>query len=157
MSEWLQIASFFGVVVALLLTTLQLRLVSRQSQALTRSMQYGDYRTLVGRLNEFRTVHLRQDPKLLAWVLSTRGFAGTRSADLNNRRIYMIGKVDIFEGCYLSRKNGLMPDDVWLTWQRIMRADVKIKEFQEVWPIARVYYDLEFGRFMDEMMRAECP
>ncbi|MER6576155.1 hypothetical protein [Nonomuraea sp. NPDC001023] len=79
LSDWLQIASFSGVVVALVLTTLQLRLVSRQSQALTRSMQYGDYRTLVGRLNEFRTVHLRQDPKLLAWALSTRGFPGTKS------------------------------------------------------------------------------
>ncbi|MFI7424106.1 hypothetical protein [Nonomuraea sp. NPDC049684] len=51
----------------------------------------GEYRSLVGRLNAFGTVHLR-------------------------------------------------------------RADVKTKE-----PIARAYYDLEFGRFMDEFTPAERP
>lgn len=119
-------------------------------------MQYGGFRALAGRLSEFRTAHLRQDPELLAWVLSTRGFTGTASAAINNRRLYMIGKVDIFEGCYLSHMNGLMSDNAWLTWQRVIQADVQIKEFQEIWPIVRAYYDIEFGEFIDGVMGAEC-
>lgn len=147
-SDWIQTVAAALVFLALILNALQLRQVARQSMALRQSLEQGAYGSLVGTHLESRTTHFLNDPELLAWYLSTRGYKSTSSEE-NKRRLYVLVKLESHEDSFLSHASGLLADEVWAAWRTVMVHDFVIDEYQEVWPVAKNFFATSFAMFVD--------
>lgn len=154
-SDWIQTVAAALVFLALILNVLQLRHVANQSAALRRSLEQAAYGSLVDKHVESRTAYFLNDPELLAWHLSTRGYKST-SAERNKRRLYVLVKLEAHENNFLSYVAGLLNDEVWAAWRTVMEHDFAIDEYQEVWPVAKKFYAASFATFVDnEIFRAK--
>ncbi len=147
-SDLIQTVAVVLVFLALILNVLQLRQVARQSTALRRSLEQGAYGSLVGTHLGSRTTYFLNDPELLAWHLSTRGYKST-SFEENKRRLYVLVKLEAHENNFLSYTTGLLADEVWAAWQTVMQHDFAIDEYRDIWPVAKKFYATSFGVFVE--------
>ncbi|GAA4572216.1 hypothetical protein [Planotetraspora kaengkrachanensis] len=148
LADWLQIVSVPLVVVALVLNGLQAREVGRQSKALGLSLDQGAYQSLVKSHTDFRFTFFYDDPEMLAWHLTTRGYPCTSEAE-NKRRLYVLIKIEVHEENYVKHLRGLLDSDVWDAWLNVIRADFAIPVFLEMWPPSRRYFAPAFAAFID--------
>ena len=156
--DLLQLISLIAVVVTLLVTLAQTRQVARQTRELsyqTKSLQgsleQSIYQSVNSAHDEYRTMLMKDDRRMLSWYLSTRGYA-TSGHQANKRTLYVIIKLETHEGLYLSYADGILRQSVWEAWEEVLKADLKIPHFRSTWPAAKRFYAKPFADFVDELM-----
>ncbi len=156
--DLLQLISLIAVVITLLVTLMQTRQVARQTRELsyqTKSLQgsleQSIYQSVNSAHDEYRTMLMKDDRRMLSWYLSTRGYAISNHQE-NRRTLYVIIKPETHEGIYLSYMDGLLRQNVWEAWQEVLKADLKIPHFRSTWPAAKRFYAKLFTDFVDELM-----
>jgi len=149
LAAWIQAVSLIFVSAALLLGALQLKEVSKQSKALRESLNQAAYGSMIETATDAWSGYFRDDPELLEWHLSSRGYKTTSPAE-NKRRLYAIVKFEEHEANFIAHQQGLIREDVWSAWYNVMEADFDIVEFREVWPVAKKFYAIEYTRFVDD-------
>jgi len=147
-TDWIQAVSAVLVLVALILSILQLRAATEQTLALRQSIEEAAQTSLVGNQSDLRTLYLRDDPALLAWYLSTRGYKCT-SPEENKRRIFALVKLESHEASYLRHSKGLLDEEIWTAWKRVIELDFRMPEFREAWADARGLFVNSFMEFID--------
>jgi hypothetical protein len=149
--DWFQAASLVAVVVALVLNILQVRALSRQNASLASSLRQTVFQAQVQAIASSRIPFLWNDPRLLAWHLSQRGYgASTRSR--NKKRLYVIVEIELHEFNYLNHEAGLLPEHVWTAWSKVLEADFALADFREVWPAARTFFAPPFVSYVDTLV-----
>ena len=156
--DLLQLISLVAVVITLLATLAQTRQVARQTGELSRqtkslqgSLEQSIYQSVNSAHDEYRTVLMKDDRRMLSWYLSTRGYVVSGHQD-NKRTLYVIIKLETHEGLYLSYTDGILRQSVWDAWQEVLRADLKIAHFRSTWPTAKRFYAKPFVDFVDDLM-----
>lgn len=156
-SDWLQSISLITVAVTLLITAVQSRQAIKQTQNLAKQTEYiqktlehGAYQTLNTGF-DIRMVFFKDDPSMLRWYLSERGYSVSGHRN-NKRALYLQIKLDIHENNYLNYKKGLLADEVWQAWYEVLRVDTKISEFRTVWRAAKRFYEKSFVQFVDSLL-----
>src|SRR5437764_1181573 len=99
--DWIQAATLAGVAAALLLNVRQNREVARQTEELIRqnatigaSLQQAAHHAMVSHPTALRISLLRDNPELLEWHLTSRGYLpGTYQQNL--RRLYIMAKLEV--------------------------------------------------------------
>lgn len=156
-ADWIQSIAAILVFAALILNVLQLRQVTGQTEALRRSLEQAAYGSTWATHASSRTAYFLQDPELLAWHLSSRGYE-TSTAEENRRRLYALVKLESHEASYLSHANGLLSSEVWNAWRTVMMEDLSVPEFRSVWGVGKQFYAASFVRFIDsEILAASEP
>jgi hypothetical protein len=100
-----------------------------------------------------RIAFLKDDPKMLRWHLSTRGYRVSTSQQ-NKRSLFIAIKLEAFEGLYLSHADGILRPEVWEAWLEVLKADCAIPEFRYTWPAAKRFYAKPFVDFVVDLMRS---
>ena len=156
--DLLQLISLIAVVITLLVTLVQTRQVARQTRELayqTKSLQgsleQSIYQSVNSAHDEYRTMLMKDDRRMLSWYLSSRGYS-ISSLQENKRTLYVIIKLETHEGLYLSYMDGVLRLSVWEAWQEVLKADLKMPHFRSTWPAARQFYAKPFADFVDELM-----
>lgn len=153
--EWIQTLSLLGVVVALILGTLQLREVGRQSTALRDTLRQTAYEAMSMNHNEYRIAYLKDDPEMLRWHLESRGYPVSDVLG-NKKTLYLLAKLDTHERSTLYNLDGLLPHDVWQGWLSVIKRDIDLPEFRLIWPNAKQFFAPTFVALIDELL-AELP
>ncbi|WP_433785035.1 hypothetical protein ACQPX6_01835 [Actinomycetospora sp. CA-101289] len=91
------------------------------------------------------------DPVLLEWHLRARGYP-TSSHEENKRRLYLLVRLEAHESNFLAWQQKLLNTETWAAWERLLRADTRIKEFRDVWPSARQLYVKSFAEEVDRLI-----
>lgn len=153
------IAAFAAIILALfslLFVFLGSRSKSRSSETTTEPRTDLDQRT--GYLSfmrsqaDWRSFTYVGDPALLRWHLEIRGYP-VGDNDANRRTLYVLLKLDVHEETFLNHRNGCLDDDIWVPWQRVLRADFTVPEFIDLWPIAKPFFAQSFVAHVDEHIR----
>ena len=149
--DWLQLASILLVVVALALNVLQLREVSNQSHAQASALNQLAYGGVANLASDPRFLLFPNDPELLTWYLKSRGFKATTPSE-NKRRLYVMAKLIQHETNFVNHTAGLLTDESWAAWFNVLRADLAISEFREIWSSSRDIYAESFAAFVDSLV-----
>ncbi|HEY3732701.1 MAG TPA: hypothetical protein VGL63_02190 [Streptosporangiaceae bacterium] len=152
--DWFQTISLLGVALALLLNTRQIREMGSQTRSMLRSLEQNAYQQQLRTHSDHRILFFKDDPRLLSWHLGTRGYTLARSHQRNKRTLYALVKLDEHEANYLSYTGALLPEEVWLAWLEVIRADFGVKEFQDVWHNAKRFYVTSFVKYVDTSILA---
>jgi hypothetical protein len=153
--EWIQVATLIAVAVALLLNVrqnrevaLQTRELIRQNAAIAASLQQSAHQALINQPTNLRAALLPDNPELLQWHLTSRGYPpGTHQQNL--RRLYFMAKLEVHELNFVSYTDGLLADDIWVGWRNVMAADFADVEFRESWTAVKHLYAPSFVAFVD--------
>jgi hypothetical protein len=155
-SDTVQILSLLIIGLALVASIVQNRQMAkqtieagRQSTLVGASLQQNAYRMLVDNSNSGRIAFFLDNPHLLRWYLSSRGLA-SRSHRVNQRILYAVVKLDSHEANYLSYAAGLLNEEMWNAWRRVLEVDFSIAEFRLVWPNVKEFYAGSFVKYVDE-------
>ena len=144
----IQTGSLLLVSVALIVNAFQLRHASKQSAALAQTLNQSAYGSMVTNATEAWHNFFSNDPALLAWHLSARGYK-TSTPAINKRRLYAIVKLEEHEYNYRANEQGFLAVDVWQAWHNVMEVDFSIYEFQEIWPTAKRFYASSYVQYVD--------
>jgi hypothetical protein len=156
MSDWVQAASLLLVSLTLLLTLLQLREVTKQSAALAITLQQGSHTAFQAGVVGYLGAWTKDDEDLLAWHLRSRGYSVSDDPALNKPTVYLLYKLEIHELNVLNHGKGVLAPELWDAWLTVMRVDVALPEFQQVWPVAKQYYAKPLADLVDRLL-AEIP
>jgi hypothetical protein len=149
-ADWIQSLSLLLVAGALIASIFQTRAVARQARQATIALQATTHQSFVHNQNASRQAFFLDHPDLLSWHLSSRGYRST-NAEENQRRLYVLIKLDIHEYNYLSFRAGHFRDDIWSGWMNVMHEDFsRVPEFREIWSVARKLYAPSFVNFIEE-------
>jgi hypothetical protein len=153
--DWIQAATLVAVAVALLLNVRQNREVARQTQELTlqnatiaASLQQSAHQAMISVPSANRAALLRDNPELLAWHMTLRGYPpGTYHQNL--RRLFILSKLDVHELTFISYSDGLLAEDIWLGWRNVIAEDFTDPDFVESWATAKHLYAPSFVGYVD--------
>jgi hypothetical protein len=162
-ADWFQFISLMTVAITILIGMSQNREVgrqtreaSRQTESVQKSLEQAAYQTLNTTHDGNHIAFFKDDPEMLQWFLSTRGYS-TSSHHQNKRTLYIIIKLDAHESNFLSYVDGLLSRDVWDGWFEVLRADFEVPDYRAVWPTARRFYATTFVAFVDSLIAARTP
>lgn len=88
---------------------------------------------------------------MLRWYLSTRGYK-TSTHEQNKRALYILIKLESYEGLYLSHTDGILRSDIWQAWLEVLKVDFEISEFRSIWPAAKRFYAKPFVNLVDDIL-----
>jgi hypothetical protein len=151
--DWLQLVSALLVAAALALNALQLREIARQSHAQSSSLSQLAYGGVSDLTSDPRFILFPKDPDLLAWYLASRGFKATTHSE-NMRRLYVMAKLIQHETNFVNYSNGFLAHESWAAWTNVLRADLGVAEFQEIWQASRDVYVDSFAVLVDSIIDA---
>lgn len=120
---------------------------ARQAGSLRKDVRQKTYLAMVHARSLYDV--LLSHPDLLRAHLTSRGLR-VSSKRANRRRLYALLKLDIHEGSYLSRQDGLLDEELWQVLCRAMTSDFQSPELKKVWPQVRGYYRSDFADFADQ-------
>jgi hypothetical protein len=147
-----EVLTTMAVVAALMVNGYQVRQAIRQ----TNVMQHEVLGALVGTFTDNWITFFLDHPDLCAWFLQTRGYAVT-TVEENRRRLYALVRFNTHEGIYLQRALRGLRKQSWVAWTNVLRADLQVAEFREVWVNARRFFDLDFVRHVDRLLEETPP
>jgi hypothetical protein len=147
LSAFAQIVSSAAIILALVFNGYQVRQVLRQ----TNFMQYDVFGSLVETFTDQWIAFFLERPSLLAWFLRTRGYE-TSTFEENQRRLYALAKLNVHEGIFLQRIIRGLRQESWTAWTNVLKADLELDVFREVWPNGRRFYDTGFVRHVDRLL-----
>jgi hypothetical protein len=158
LADWLQVFSLLVVAAALVLNVNQNRHIARQTgemvsqtRAAARSAELSAHQT-IGSSNVDFSYFFHQDPAALRWLLTSKGYPASNDPSVNVRILYAIRRFDEHESIFLSWHNGLISDQIWEPWSRVLERDLGIPEFEQVLPKVRQYYATPFVELLDEFV-----
>ena len=158
-SDWLESISLAAVAITLAINAVQSRqalrqtkLLAIQSKSLQDTLEQSAYQALDAGHNTYRVSFFKDDPEMLTWYLSNRGYPYS-SHQLNRRTLYLQVKLDDHEQNFINHKKGLLSDDIWDAWAEVIRADVKLPGFDIMWPNARRFYARSFVEYVDALLQ----
>jgi hypothetical protein len=154
-TDLVQVMSLGAVLCALLVSALQTRILARQNRALSKSLSQGAYGSVARTGIEMREIFFLDDPEMLKWHLRARGLPCTDSQLKNKMYLYVLVKLDAHEGHFLDHKNGLLSDQIWLAWRRVIESDMSVDEFRRAWPAARHFYEETFVDYIDGLLNGQ--
>ncbi|GIG68592.1 hypothetical protein [Phytomonospora endophytica] len=156
-AEWVQVVSVAGLICALLISHLQNRNTARQAReaadqtrAARQALERTGYQGFMRAQADWRSFTYVRDPELLRWHLQIRGYP-VDTDEANRRTLYVLLKLDVHEESFLSRRSGLLDDDIWVPWQRVLDADLRVPEFISLWSFARPFYAQSFVDHVDKI------
>ena len=162
-ADWAQTLSLPLVALALLASTIQTRAMvhqtrfsAMQSKNVANSLAQTAHMALTRNQMDHRSAFFRDDPELLEWYLSSRGYP-TSTYEQNKRRLYVLTRMDVHQLNFLNHESGFLADDFWTAWRKVISTDLEIPEFVELWPIVRTYYAPGFVAFCDRALSAAPP
>jgi hypothetical protein len=157
LADWLQTLSLVIVAATVAITAWQSRHVAAQSREVTRqsalaatALGQAAHQTLVGHGAGYLSSMLSDEPDLLAWFLASRGLP-TGDPEANKRYMILFQRLEVHETTYLSYVRGLLSEDVWRGWRRVIELDAATPEFTVVWPIVADTYSRRFGGFVAQV------
>jgi hypothetical protein len=141
-ADYAQSISLILVSAALIVSALQFRQLVKQNATLATTARKSAYDALAATQAQSRIAFFANKPKLLSWYLKTRGLSST-DPDNDQRKLYVMYKLDQHEYNFVNYKEGLLSEEVWASWRKVLERDMAIPEFREVWTVApgRRYVD----------------
>jgi hypothetical protein len=90
-----------------------------------------------------RVVFFQNDPELLAWYLESRGY-GSSTPFENRKKLYALVKLDTHEEIHLGHRRGLLTEPMWRGWLQVLRTDLSVPVFADVWENGAKFYEASF-------------
>lgn len=135
LTVWANIAQVTGAV-AIVLSLMQ---VARSNRRLAASLRLDSMQQMIGELNKLRQIRMDQ-PDLERSLFPDRK---SWSDDQVRKNLVAVQFASMFEWAYFTRREGLLPADVWLSWidtwhAVIIRSPGLRESFEEsVWTFGR--------------------
>jgi hypothetical protein len=149
-ADLIQAISVVAVAVSVVLLALQNRSVARQTREAakqtalaTASLGNAAHQALVGRASDALTFLITDEPDLLRWFLRSRGIPDA-SADENKRRMFIFARIDVHEANFVAYLEGLLSEELWTGWRKVIEADAATPEFVTVWKAVHPFYSARF-------------
>jgi hypothetical protein len=154
LSDLIQVLSLLFLAGALLLSARQGRQMIRQSAAMAGELFNDVSTSLMQAHTDQRTTIFLDDPELLAWHLASRGYRSTTSLE-NKQRLYALVKFDTLESIHLRHVRGTVDDAIWSGWLQVLRVDLRVPVFAEVWENGQQFYEQSFARMVDSLLEEQ--
>jgi hypothetical protein len=144
-----QVISSIAIVVALIVNDYQVRQALRQ----TNVMQHETFGALIESSIDQWSTYLLDRPELLRWFLRTRGYRASTHEE-NQRRLFALAKLNIHEGVLQHLLQGVR-EESWIAWLNVLRADLRVDIYLDVWPNGKRFYDVGFARHVDALLQEQ--
>ncbi|GIF20595.1 hypothetical protein BJ973_001499 [Actinoplanes tereljensis] len=159
-ADWAQTLSLPLVALALFASAVQTRAMVQQTRfSATQSRHVADSLAqnaqiaLTRNQTDHRAEFFRDDPELLEWYLSSRGYP-TSAYENNKRSLYVLTRMDIHQLNFLNYESGFLANEFWGAWKNVVVTDLEIPEFADLWPTVRTFYAPGFVAFCDSVLAA---
>jgi len=72
--------------------------------------------------------------------------------EINKRTAHALFRLTQHESIFLSHESGLISENIWLPWNRVLESDLAIVEFTNVWSRGRLFYAMSFAAHVDRII-----
>ncbi|GAA3925065.1 hypothetical protein [Actinoplanes auranticolor] len=150
-TDWIQALSLLVVSIALVLSSLQVRHMARQSRTASSSLRRSSYHALMAGQGELAALFLRDDPVLAQWHIRSRGFK-VRDAAEAKRVAFVLLRLNMHEGTLLGHRDGVVSLEHWTAWENVIKLDLADQVYRDCWPVARTLYTRTFVEYVDRVI-----
>ena len=151
MGDTIQIVTLLTVIIALGLTTWQARQMMKQTALMFTELTDQVSASLIETHARQRTAFFLNDPELLKWHLTSRGYTSTNPLE-DKQRLYALVKLEAHELAHQRHLKGTINDSMWQEWRQVLKADLKVPIFADVWANGRQFYDPSLAAIVDEIL-----
>lgn len=144
----LQICSTSAAVIALMVLIMQTRDGTRQTSAVRGEMLIMQNTWLAQAYIDHRTRFFQNNPELLDWYFSSRGYRSTTAFE-NLQRLYALTTLDLHEGIHLQHLGGTISKEIWSAWQEVLATDLRVPVYRDVWANGAKFYEASFAKAVD--------
>jgi hypothetical protein len=153
-SDFVQILSLFFVAGALILNLWQGRQMLRQTATMTGDLFNDVSTSLMETHTDQRTTFFLQDPELLAWHLTSRGYRSTTPIE-NKQRLYALVKLDTHESIHLRHVKDMIDEPMWKGWLQVLEVDLQVPVFADVWENGHQFYEASFAELVNSTLKRQ--
>jgi succinate dehydrogenase flavin-adding protein (antitoxin of CptAB toxin-antitoxin module) len=151
LSDTIQLVTLVTIVIALGLTVWQARQMMKQTALMFTEVFDHAYDSLMQAHTQQRMTFFLNDPELLKWHLTSRGYRSTNPLE-DKQRLYALVKLEAHESAHLRHLKGTIDDAMWRGWRQVLETDLKVPIFADVWVNGRQFYDASFEAIVDEIL-----
>ena len=128
LADAIQVITLLTVLVALGLTTWQSRQMVKQTALMVNELsdQVGD--SVMQTHTHQRTTFFLNDPDLLSWHLTSRGYTSTNPVE-DKKRLYALVKLEAHELAQQRHLKGTIDESMWEGWRQVLKADLRVPIF----------------------------
>ena len=150
LGDTIQLVTLVTVIIALGLTMWQARQMMKQTALMFTELSDHVGDSLVQTHTQQRMTFFLNDPELLSWHLTSRGYASTTPLE-DKQRLYALVKLEAHELAHQRHVKGTIDEAMWGEWLQVLKADLKVPVFAEVWVNGRRFYDPSLAAIVDEI------
>src|SRR5206468_11407485 len=147
----IQHVTLLMVIIGLGLTIWQSRQMMKQTAVMFTELFDHAGISLMETHSQQRTTFFLNDPELLKWHLTSRGYTGTNPLE-DKQRLYALVKLEAHELAHQRHLKGTIDDALWQEWRQVLKADLKVPIFADVWVNGRQFYDASLAVIVDEIL-----
>jgi len=151
LGDIIQVVTLVTVIIALGLTSWQVRQMMKQTAVMFTEVFDHAYESLMQAHTQQRMTFFLNDPELLKWHLTSRGYRSTNPLE-DKQRLYALVKLEAHEAAYLRHLKGTIDDAMWRGWRQVLQTDLKVPIFADAWVNGRQFYDESFAVIVDEIL-----
>lgn len=151
LTDSIQLATLVTVFIALGLTIWQVRQMMKQTAVMFTDVFDHVSESLLQAHSDQRMTFFLHDPELLSWHLTSRGYRSTTPLE-DKERLYALVKLDTHESIHLRYLKGTIDDSMWQAWRQVLKADLNVPIFADVWVNGRKFYEASFAAIVDEIL-----
>ena len=151
LGDTIQFVTLLTVIIALGLTIWQARQMMKQTALMFTELFDHAGTSLMETHSQQRMTFFLNDPELLKWHLTSRGYTSTNPLE-DKQRLYALVKLEAHESAHQRHLKGIIDDSVWQEWRQVLRADLKVPIFADVWVNGRQFYDASLAAIVDEIL-----
>jgi hypothetical protein len=151
LGDTIQLVTLVTVVIALGLTIWQARQMMKQTALMFTELFDHAGASLIEAHTQQRMTFFLNDPELLKWHLTSRGYTSTNPLE-DKQRLYALVKLEAHELAHQRHLKGTIDDALWQEWRQVLKADLKVPIFADVWVNGRQFYDGSLAAIVDEIL-----
>ena len=151
LEDTIQLVTLVTLLIALGLTIWQARQMMKQTALMFTELCDHVNDSLMKAHSDQRTTFFLHDSELLSWQLTWGGYPSTTPLE-DKERLYALIKLETHESIHLRHLNGAIDTAMWLSWRQVLKIDLKVPIFADVWVNGRKFYEASFVAIVDEIL-----